>query len=436
MLCFKGGKSRCFLLIISLAVWLLIGRILLGLNSLIDLIHFASVPLAATYLFVFKPKIKKKNATSCCIYFFMLVLLAAIYFITFSMTIPDVRIHWGEVLIAIYFLTSIYAIFWMFDKFMKGVINFLFAGIKNKTALAFTKITINLAILIFAAAPYLVSFFITHWIKFADTDNPKTLEGTKYSRVSFCSNDGTELKGWFVSSDNMVSESTVIIVPGRSAAKNLFLSYAKILSGNNYNVLIFDMRGNGGSNGHKYSFGVNEINDVIGAADYIRKSRPGYSNYIFGYGINEGASALIAAASVDERFTAIVSDNACGYDITMPGWLAGRMPGWLEKSLLSMTKTFVHIDIGQPIPGTEGLYEKISQISPSPILVANSLRNNKSSRHKTIELFSKAKEPKQLWLAPSEENEYADSQYFLNILETFDKGKIKQQTGRWRISKQ
>lgn len=435
MLFSKGGKSRYLLLIISLALWLAIGKILLNLNSVIDLVHFASVPFAAAYLFIFRPAIRKETVITCCIYFSILAILSAVYFITFSITIPDVRIIWSEVLVAIYFLTSVYVIFWLFDKFLKGVVN-LFAGkIKSRTAIAITKITITAAVLIFIAAPYLVSFFITHWIKFADSDNPKNLQGTKYSRVNFCSNDGAELKGWFIPSQKMVSDSTVIIVPGRSAAKNLFLSYARILSGNDYNVLIFDLRGNGASSGHKYSFAVNEVNDVIAAIDYIKKNKPESCNYIFGYGINEGATALISAAAIDDRFAAIVSDNACGYDITMPVWLEKCMPNWLEKNLIYITKTFVHIDIGRPIPGTTGIYEKISQISPSPILVANSLRNNKPGRQKTIQLFSYARQPKKLWLAPSKEDEHADSQYFLNILETFDLGKTKQQAGNWRISR-
>ncbi|OQA91082.1 MAG: Alpha/beta hydrolase family protein [Elusimicrobia bacterium ADurb.Bin231] len=416
-------------------MWLAIGKYLINLNSIIDLVHFASVPCAAAYLFIFRPPIRKETVISCCIYFSILAILSTVYFITFSMTIPDVRIIWSEVLIAIYFLTSVYVIFWLFDKFLKGVFNLFAHKIKNKDARALTRIAISLTILLFIAAPYLVSFFITHWVKFADSDNPETLQGTRYARVNFFSSDGTSLKGWFVSSQNMVSDSTVIIVPGRTASKNLFLSYAKILSGNDYNVLIFDLRGNGASGGHKYSFAVNEVNDVIAAVDYLKKTKPEFCNFIFGYGINEGATALISAAAVDNRFAAVISDNACGYDIALPLWLKRYMPNCLENNLLAITRTFVNINIGTNIPGAQGIYDKIAQVSPSPILVANSLRNNKLSRQKTIKLFANARMPKKLWLAPSKEDEFADSQYFLYILETFDLGKSKQKAGNWRISK-
>lgn len=435
MLSFKGGILRYFFLIISLAILLAVGKFLLALDSIIDLIHFACVPFLATYLLAFRPN-QPKNITSYCVYISVLVLIIATYFITFSITIPDVRINWLEPAIALYFLLSVYVLLWLLDKFINLVNYAIFERtLKNKTAFAVTKATLRLAVLIFIVTPYLVALFITHWVKFSDVENPEGLQDMEYSQVSFSAKDGAELKGWFIYSDNRISDSTIIIVPGKSAAKNLFLSYAKIFSQSNYNVLLFDLRGNGGSSGHKYSFAVNEVNDVLGAVDYVRDNRPESSNYIFGYGINEGASALIGAAAVDERFAAVVSDNACGYEIALPGWLAGHLPGWMEKSLLNMTKTFVHIDVGRDIWGAKGMHQKISQISPSPVLVANSIRNNKSSRMKAIELFTNAREPKRLWLAPTEEDHDTYSQYFINIIETFDTGKSKQQSGRWRISR-
>jgi pimeloyl-ACP methyl ester carboxylesterase len=200
-------------------------------------------------------------------------------------------------------------------------------------------------------------------------------------------------------------------------------------------VLLFDLRGNGGSSGHKYSFAIDEVNDVLGAIDYIQKNKSESGNYIYGYGINEGAAALIGAAAVDERFTAIICDNVAGYEIAVPDWLDRVLPNWLGKSFVNVTKMFVRVDIGCPILGAEGIYAKVSQISPCPVLFSNSIRNSKYNRMKTIELFTRAREPKNLWLPPSSEDLNAYDQYFVNVFRTFETGKSKQQSGNWRISK-
>ncbi|HAL44668.1 MAG: hypothetical protein A2Y12_00330 [Planctomycetes bacterium GWF2_42_9] len=431
-----GGILRYIFLILSSAVWLAVGRFVLKLDSVIDLIHFASIPSAVGYLFIFKPKIQKNSFISYSICFSFIALIILIYFLAFAKAIPEVRINWLELPIALYFLTSIYLVLWLLDKFVNSVFFVLFKNlIKNKTVFTAARLTLRLGVLIFIVAPYLIALFVTHWVKFADAEKPVSLKNNEYSQIDFISSDGAKLKGWLISSQSHVSDSTVIIVPGRSAAKNLFLPYAKVFSENGYNVLLFDLRGNGGSSGHKYSFAVNEVNDVTAAVDFLRKDKPQLCNYIFGYGLNEGAAALIGAAAIDERFTAIVSDNATGYEISMPDWLNDRLPNWAEKSFLQMTKTFVRIDVGREIWGAEGIYERISQISPCPILFTNSIKNSKGNRLKTIEMFSKAREPKNLWLAPLSGNPNVYDIYFFNVLQTFEIGKSKQKIGNWRISK-
>ncbi|MCE5341530.1 MAG: hypothetical protein LLF92_10480 [Planctomycetaceae bacterium] len=431
-----GGTLRYFLLIISLAVWFAIGKFLFALDSIIDIVHFVAVPVAASFFFIFRPKIQKTNAKLYGIYFSVIALLVLAYFIISANVIPEVRINWFELPLALYFLVSIYLVLWLLDRCVNTVFWFIFVKlIKNKTAFATVKNTLRVSILIFAVMPYIIAFFITHWVKFTDVNKPKSLANHQYSRVEFASADGAKLQGWFIDSQNHISDSTVIIVSGRSAAKNLFLPYAKIFSESGYNVLLFDTRSNGNSSGHKYSFAIDETKDVIAAIDFIRKSKPELSNYIFGYGINEGAAALIGAAAIDERFTAVVCDNAGGYDITFPDRLKGYMPKWMERSLLKMTKTFACMNIGRQIWAEDGISERISQISPCPVLFTNSVRNDRYERLKTVELFTKAREPKKLWLAPSDDSPDTYDQYFFNIIQTFETGKTKQQNGNWRISR-
>jgi uncharacterized protein len=429
------------LLFISLAVWLAIGRFFLGFDSIIDLIHFTSVPLLASYLLIFQRANIRKNIKPYFTFFVFITLLVAAYFIAFAKTISFVRINWLELPVAVYFLLSVYAILLLLDKFVNMVLSAALRINKKKTIVRSSiKSLLRVAILIFAVMPYLVAVFTTHWIKFEDNSNPKQMLNLDYRQVSFNAKDGAKLDGWFVPCATRMSDSTVIIVPGRSLTKDFLLPYANVISSSGYNVFLFDPRGNGSSSGHKYSFGIEEANDVVGAVNYLRNNCPESSKYVFGFGVSEGASALIAAASRDDRFSGIVVDSTSGYDFTFPRWLSDLLPGWMEKSLLKVTKSVFTADIGQSLWGTKELYEKISQISPCPVLVTNSLKNSKSDRQQTVELYTKAKEPKMLWLSPPEANEneaanFSDQkEYFENILELFDFGRAKEQTGHWRIS--
>ncbi|GEM_PF-2462463 len=431
-----GTLLKYFLLLLSAAGWFAVGKFLFALDSAIDIVHFAAVPVAAGYFFIFRPKFSKMNIKLYGIYFSVIAAIVSAYFIISVNIIPETKISLMEIPLALYFLVSLYLVLRLLDRCATVLFRFAFEKfIRNKTAFAFVKYSLRFSILLFMIMPYVVAFFITHWVKLADVEKPKSLAGFQYDRVRFAADDGAKLQGWFVNSKNRVSDSTVIIVSGRSAAKNLFLPYAKIFSETGYNVLLFDTRGNGSSSGHKYSFGINETSDIQAAVDFVRKSRPELSNYIFGYGINEGAAALIGSAADNERFTAVVCDNAGGYDITLPHALKGYMPKWFEETILKTTKKFVCMNIGRQIWTEDGLSEKISQISPCPVLFTNSVRNDANRRLTTVELFAKARDPKKLWLAPTNDSPDTYDQYFFNIIQTFEIGKAKQQTGNWRVSR-
>lgn len=417
-------------------VWLAVGRFLFAPDSIIDLVHFAVVPAAVCCLLIFRPRISQTNLKLYGVCFSIITLLVLAYFIISVNVVPETKINWLEIPLALYFLVSIYLLLWLFDRCVSVVFRFAFEKlIRSKAAFAAAKNTLRFLILLFVVLPYLFAFFLTHWVKLADVKNPEGLSDFQYSRVRFTAADGANLEGWFINSQNRISDATVIIVSGRSAAKNLFLPYAKVLSETGYNVLLFDTRGNGSSSGHKYSFGVSETNDVIAAIDFIRKSRPEFCNYIFGYGINEGAAALIGAAANDERFTAVVCDNAGGYDIEVPDSLKVYMPKWLAESFVKTTKAFAYLNTGKYLWSEDGIAERISQISPCPVLFTNSIRNDAGRRLNAVNLFAKAREPKSLWLAPLADTPDTYSEYLLNILKTFEQGKIKQQTGSWRVSR-
>ncbi len=91
--------------------------------------------------------------------------------------------------------------------------------------------------------------------------------------------------------------------------KGCSLNYAQMLCLGRCNVLLFDLRGEGGSAGHSRSFGVREARDVLGAVQYLEQEHAEASHSIYALGISQGASAVLRAAATDVRVRAVVVDS-------------------------------------------------------------------------------------------------------------------------------
>ena len=102
------------------------------------------------------------------------------------------------------------------------------------------------------------------------------------------------LSGWFFPS-KQDDAPVVIVVHGLNASKGHFLLPTKMLYSNGFNVLLFDMRAHGNSDGQVISFGINEADDVKSAYDWANAHYPEKPVYALGYSMG-GAAVLFAAA--------------------------------------------------------------------------------------------------------------------------------------------
>lgn len=139
--------------------------------------------------------------------------------------------------------------------------------------------------------------------------NPK-----EFSReeVTFKSKkDNFTLRGTFFDAKTP-SNKTLIFVHGfdenrRMSGRTKIL--VKYLIPRGYNVLAFDLRGQGESEGDLISFGCNEKYDVLGAIDYL-KQREKVGEKIGLLGFSMGAVASIEATGEDPRVDALIADSA------------------------------------------------------------------------------------------------------------------------------
>jgi alpha-beta hydrolase superfamily lysophospholipase len=274
-------------------------------------------------------------------------------------------------------------------------------------------------------APYLLATFKVHWVKFGDNTDPLRQYGMDFEQVHFDATDATKLEGWFIPSIRNVSDSTVIIAPGRGITKACFLPYAMVLTAYSYNVLLFDLRGQGASSGHTRGFGLLEANDVLGAVRYLRQVHPEASRYIFGLGISHGAPAVITAAARDERIRAVVLDSSIIYSGSLPdrklSWLSWPINAYIETATQVFTSAILGRNLFRDTIGND-----IAEINPRPVLIFHGSADKVADYTQAKRLYALAKYPKKLCIVSGAGHEqvllYMRNRYIDEISNTFFTG--------------
>ena len=93
---------------------------------------------------------------------------------------------------------------------------------------------------------------------------PPAQLGAAHEDVSFETNDGLTLHGWYVPSRN---GAAVIAFPGRKGPQ----PHARMLARHGYGVLLFDRRGEGESDGDPTSWGWGNEKDLKAAIGFLQR---------------------------------------------------------------------------------------------------------------------------------------------------------------------
>ena len=136
--------------------------------------------------------------------------------------------------------------------------------------------------------------------------------GLAHEDVTFSSTvDDTTLRGWFLPAAG--SDRAVVVVHGRSSSRTgdlgeLVAQAAALVSGG-YNVLLFDFRAHGRSDGTRYTLGADERGDVLGAVAYLEGR--GFTPDRVGFWAHSmGAATVLLAAAASPDVRNIVADSS------------------------------------------------------------------------------------------------------------------------------
>lgn len=129
----------------------------------------------------------------------------------------------------------------------------------------------------------------------------------KAETVSFNSQDGIPLKGWWLPAQG-TAHGNVVLAHGKDVNRSHMLPRASFLVRNGYNVLDIDLRDHGESGGWYISPGYLEARDILGAVDYVRQRGERAPIAVLGH--SYGAVAALFATAQSPEITAAISDGA------------------------------------------------------------------------------------------------------------------------------
>jgi pimeloyl-ACP methyl ester carboxylesterase len=224
--------------------------------------------------------------------------------------------------------------------------------------------------------------------------------GIPVQDVSFSASDGARLEGWLAVASPHAP--TIILVHGFKGSRVDMLPWARFLYAAGYNVLLFDERGCGQSDGWGITLGTREPDDVIGAVRYL-EGRADLTNKRYGaLGISLGAGVVLLAAAQVKTLVAVVADSAWTDERPQLDRMSSVPAGRVSVPVLPYELALVDLLIGGRLEDTRPL-QIIGQISPRAVFLIHSADDQNSTTPPSGEmrLYAAAGQPKLQWIAPS-----------------------------------
>lgn len=135
-------------------------------------------------------------------------------------------------------------------------------------------------------------------------DNPQN-HGMSYEEVHFPSRYRAMLQGWWIPA--VANKGTIIFCQGQNGSMERHLTHIKPLYQAGYNVLLFNFRAHGGSEGPHVTFGVYEKEDLLGAIDFLVTQKNIEQMAVMG--VSMGAGVALIGGALSDRVPVLIVDG-------------------------------------------------------------------------------------------------------------------------------
>ncbi|MDE2140926.1 MAG: alpha/beta hydrolase [Elusimicrobia bacterium] len=224
--------------------------------------------------------------------------------------------------------------------------------------------------------------------------------GLPYERVSFTTKDGLLLKGWLLPSATG-DKRTIIMCHGWGDNKGELLKQTYFLNETaGFNLLYFDFRSHGESEGEITTIGGLETIDFDAAVNWLKTARPELAERAGVFGLSMGAAVTVAALPGQPGLKcAAVESPYSDYKgvISRWGWNKFRVPRF---PLIDFTLWMLRLRVGNPKIDIFNPVEAAPHIAPRPLFVIGGSEDDLMPVDDVTRVFNAAHEPKQLWIVP------------------------------------
>jgi fermentation-respiration switch protein FrsA (DUF1100 family) len=272
----------------------------------------------------------------------------------------------------------------------------------NRLLWAAAILLVLLAVVSVLIATY-VGWSLTHPKHKALTDSPDKL-GLKFDQIEFESRTGdVKLKGWFLPAADASAPAKMNIIFAHGYRENRLqsgaeaLKLAKELVAQGYNVVMFDFRNSGESEGDLTSVGYLEKYDLLGAIDWTRAHHP---ERIALHGFSMGATTALLAAAEDEQIAGVVADSPFNH---LTRYLEHNLPVWSHLPDFPFTPLILGL-----LPRLTGIVtdevdalSAVDRIQPRPVLFIHTAEDGSIPYTESEAMWEKHKESFQFWKAPA-----------------------------------
>lgn len=266
------------------------------------------------------------------------------------------------------------------------------------------------AVVGYLSVSYAVAERFTHAARYRVDRAPLVLAST-YEDVTFRTADGLTLRGWYF---DATGDRAAIVVHGkdsnRIAGENRTgEKIADFLIADGYDVLLFDLRGHGESDGDRFSLGYLERRDVAAAIDYV-SGRGVREDRIALIGISMGAGTVLQTLLLRPNVGAVVADSAYADARTLVGenleQVAG-VPGWFTPGVLFFSNVVFGLDGDQVRP-----IDVVRANPDRPFLFIHCDADELIAMHHPRELLAaSASKASELWVATGCQHAWAFNKY-------------------------
>ncbi|MBI4677113.1 MAG: alpha/beta hydrolase [Elusimicrobia bacterium] len=224
--------------------------------------------------------------------------------------------------------------------------------------------------------------------------------GLPYEKVSFRTSDDLTLRGWFIPS-RTGEERTLIMCHGWGDNKGYLLERTSFLAQTaGFNLLYFDNRSHGESDGRLTTIGCLETIDFEAAIGFLKENRPSSLQRLGVFGMSMGAAVAILSMPKHPEIKAAVFESPFpDYPKVVRRWAWNNMRVPYFPMIL-LTLFMLRLRVGIPEVDDYSPISFIRRIAPRPIFIVGGSEDLLMPPEDVLSLYEAADQPKCLWIVP------------------------------------